>query len=75
VSIKVRPELRAVAERVHKEHGHNEDGTLGRAQIEAAIKAQADAVGNKPYSADEYAALLRLRSQAFKAPDKKLRLA
>jgi hypothetical protein len=74
MSIKVRPELLAVAKRVHDELGHNEDGTIGREQIERAIKVQADAKDTRPFSEAEYSALLRLRSQAFKAPDKKLRL-
>ena len=74
MSIKVRPELAAVAARVRDEIGANEDGTIGNAQIEAAIKLNASAaVGARPFSEDENACLLRLRSQAFKAPDKKLR--
>ena len=76
MSIRVRADLLAVAERVASEFGKNDDGTIGRAQIEAAIAAQAAApVAQRPFSEDESACVLRLRSQAFKAPDKKLRLA
>ena len=74
MSIKVRPELVAVAQRVRAAEGANEDGTIGNVQIEAAIKRYASAaVGARWFSEEEYAGLLRLRSQAFKAPDKKLR--
>lgn len=71
MSIRVRAELLAVAKRVYDEFGGSEN-VIGREQIEAAIKKHAI---EKIFTPDEHGCLLRLRSQAFKSPDKKLRLA
>ena len=70
MSIKVRADLLAVAQRVHDGFG-GEGGVIGREQIERAIEAHAQ---QKIFTPDEHTCLLRLRSQAFKSPDKKLRL-
>lgn len=71
MAVKVRADLLTVAERVRKEFG---DGSalITRPQIEAAIAANAKP--EKAFSDAEFLALLRLRSQAFKAPDKMLKI-
>ena len=70
--IKIRPDLVDVAQRVAQMFPGDAPG-LTRPQIEAAIALQA-ANEPKPFSDDDYARLLRLRSQAFKSPDKMLKL-
>jgi len=74
MAVKVRADLLAVAERVRHEFG---DGSvlIARPHIEAAIARHAQSPKEaRPFTDDEYRSLLRLRSQAFKAPDKMLKI-
>ncbi len=74
MAVKVRADLLAVAERVRQEFG---DGSvlISRPHIEAAIANYARATKEaRPFTDAEYRLLLRLRSQAFKAPDKLLKI-
>ena len=68
--IKVRVDLRAVAERVVALFPSGAPG-LTRDQIEAAIALHAR---EQTFSDEDYTRLLRLRSQAFKSPDKMINL-
>jgi hypothetical protein len=67
MAVKVRADLVAVAERVQREFSGGA-ALITRAHIEAAIAA------HDRFSDSEYRALVRLRSQAFKAPDKMLKI-
>ncbi len=75
MAVKVRADLVAVAVRVQKEFADPSSPFLTPEQIEAAIAAQGEsAPGARPFNDDEFRALVRLRSQSFKAPDKRLRI-
>lgn len=72
--IKVRPELKAIAERVCNEFASEqaEPGSLDAKDVERAIAAQARATGAKPFSEQEESQLIALRSWAMKSPDKRV---
>jgi hypothetical protein len=76
MAVKIRSDLSDIAKRVQTEFADSSSPLLTRAQIEAAIAKHAESPEDaRLFSDGEYRALLRLRSQAFKSPDKMLKLA
>lgn len=74
--LKVRPALLAVAKLVHDRYRSGEAGVIAREDVDRAIAAQAQAPAHdKPFTEQQAAELIELRSWAFKSPDKKLSIA